>query len=129
MLLLIGGEDEDVVEIDRNLSFGNEISEDTVHYILECGWGVGESKEHYCGLEESFVAFEGGFPFVSFFDADVVVSPSYIKLGEPLLSHKFVNEFLDERERVSVPYGISVYHGVILDWSGLSILFLDEKEG
>ena len=35
---------------------------------------------------------EGGFPLVAFLDADIVISPAYVKLGEDLGISKFVNE-------------------------------------
>ena len=82
VLLLIGGEDEDVIEIDRNLSFCNEISEDIVHYILEGGRGVGEPEKHDPRFVQASIGHKRGFPFVSCFDPDVVVTPTDVKLGE-----------------------------------------------
>jgi hypothetical protein len=49
---------------------------------LECGRRVAESEEHDCGFVEPERCFEGGFPFVSFLDPDVVVSPSDVEFGE-----------------------------------------------
>jgi len=52
---------------------------------LEGGWGVGQTKEHDLQFEESFGGFEGCLPFVTFFDSDVVVFPSYVELSEEAL--------------------------------------------
>jgi len=49
---------------------------------LEGGGGVGQSKEHDSWFEQSCRGFEGGLPFVAFFDSDVVVPPSYVEFGE-----------------------------------------------
>ena len=76
--------DDDVVNVDRDLSGVNEVSEDVVHYRLECRRQVCQSKEHDCWLEQSSVRSECCFPFVSLFDSYVVVSPSYIELHEDL---------------------------------------------
>jgi hypothetical protein len=58
---------------------------------LKGGWRVCEAKKHYHWLEQSFWHKEGCFPFISFFDVDVVVPPSYIKLGKKGASTKVVN--------------------------------------
>ena len=38
---------------------------------------------------------EGGFPLVAIFDSDIVISPSYIKLGEDLGVFEFVDKVGD----------------------------------
>jgi len=88
----IGGEDKEVVHIDNEPSFHNHISEGVVHEPLEGGGGVGEAKEHDSGFKETFMGDEGGLPLVSVFDADVVVAPSNIELGEDF----GISEFIDE---------------------------------
>ncbi len=90
------GEDENIVKIDRDLSFGDEVTEDIVHHPLEGGGWVGESEEHDSGFEQSSVHVEGSFFLVAFFDLDVVVSPTNVKLREELCTTKLVNEFGDQ---------------------------------
>ena len=62
----------------------NEILEDVVHHRLEGSRAVGEAKEHNQGFEEALVRPEGSLPLVSLFDPYIVISPSYIQLGEVL---------------------------------------------
>jgi len=57
----------------------------------EGGRGVGEAKEHNGRFKEAFVGDEGGLPLMSVFDADVVVTPSDVKLSEDF----GVSEFID----------------------------------
>jgi hypothetical protein len=76
--------DEDVVQIDCNFAFSNQICEYGVHQHLECGGRVGEPKEHDARFKETLVSNEGCLPFIAFFDLDVVVAPTNIKLGEDL---------------------------------------------
>ena len=74
--------DYDVIDVDGDLSGVDEVSEDVVHYRLEGCGQVCQSKEHDCWFEQSSIHLECRFPFVSLFDSDVVVSPSYIELRE-----------------------------------------------
>ena len=65
------GEDHDVVDVDNDHVF--HVSENLIHHGLEGGGGVAESEEHDGWFEGSTMTYERGLPFVSFFDADVVV--------------------------------------------------------
>jgi hypothetical protein len=65
---------------------GDLILKDVIHHGLKGGRGVGEAKEHNSRFKESLARLEGGFPFVTFFDADVVIPPSYVKLGKESFS-------------------------------------------
>ena len=92
------------------------------------GRGVGHAEEHNSGFIESPVGNESGFPLVSILDLDVVISPSYIKLGEDLGVFEFVNEVRDQREGVCISDCMAVKVLVILAGLKASILFLDEEE-
>lgn len=54
------------------------------------------------------VADEGSFPFVSFFDVYVVVTPLKINLCEILGALEFVDELGDDGEQIVAPYGMFV---------------------
>jgi hypothetical protein len=75
-------EQEDIIEVDYEVSCVNEISKDVVHERLECSGGVAEAKGHDKGFEESEGAFESGFPFVAFANADVIIALTDVKLGK-----------------------------------------------
>jgi hypothetical protein len=84
MFLESGAPDKDVVQIDCDFAFSNQICKYGVHQRLESGGRVGEPKEHNAWLEETLVGDEGCLPFIAFFDSDIVVAPTNIKLGEDL---------------------------------------------
>jgi len=73
-------EDEDVVQIDHNHAFQDEVLEDVVHHCLEGGGTVHEAEEHDKGLIQAAVGLEGGLPFVSFLYPDIVEAPSDVQL-------------------------------------------------
>ena len=53
-----------------------------IHERLERGWGIAKTKEHDGGFEESHGGDEGRFPLVFLSNANVVISPADVKLGE-----------------------------------------------
>ena len=94
---------------------------------MEGGRGISEAEKHDQWFEKSSVGFECGFPFISFFHSDIVVSPLDIKLGKPLFSNELTDEFLNEREGIVIAYGIVVEYAVVLNWACLGT-FLSNKE-
>ena len=84
--------DEEVIHVNDEPSFSNHISKGVRHESLKGGGGVGLAKEHNSGFIKSLVGNESGFPLVTILDSDVVISPSYVKLGEDLGVFEFVNE-------------------------------------
>ena len=90
--------------------------------------GIGQSEEHHHRLEEPFGGEERCFPFIPFFDANVVVSPSYIEFGEKSAAGEAVNGLRYERGYVMVLLGPSVDWAIILDWAELPVFLFDEEE-
>jgi len=86
-------EDEDVVQIDHDHAFRDEVLEDVVHHRLEGGGTVREAKEHDEGFVQAAVGPEGGLPFVSFLYLDVVEAPSDVQFREVLGSAELHNQF------------------------------------
>ncbi|KAF9801366.1 hypothetical protein IEO21_10133 [Rhodonia placenta] len=117
MLLLIGGEDEYIIQ------------EDVIHHRLEGCGGIGEAEEHYQGFVQSPVCYEGRFPFVTGFDPDVVVSPSDIELRKERSAAELVHHFGDQRQRIAILNRDRVQPAVVLYGSKCSFLLFDEKEG
>jgi len=77
---VVVGVNQDIIHIDGYPSFSYFVLEDVVYHCLECCRGVGKSEEHYFWLEQSLVGSESCFPFIPFFDLDVVIPPSYVEL-------------------------------------------------
>ena len=82
MGFFVMGEDKEVIHIEDEPSFCNYVSEGVIHELLECCWGVGESEEHHSRFKKVFVCDEGSFSLVAVFDANIVVPPANVKLGE-----------------------------------------------
>jgi hypothetical protein len=74
----------------------DEVAEDAIHEGLKGSGGVTEAKGHDEGLIETKSAFKGSFPFIAFPDLDVVITPSYVELGEIVGALEFVNKIGDQ---------------------------------
>ena len=74
--------DENVVHVDRNVSFIDEISENEVHHRLEGGRGVREAEKHNHGLEKAAVCLESRLPLIPIANAYVIVPPSDVQFCE-----------------------------------------------
>ena len=70
---------------------------------------------------------ESGFSLVTFLDADVVVSPSYIKLSKNLGILEFVDEVRDQREGICVSDGVFIEVVIVLAGSESAIPFFDKE--
>ena len=88
--------DAKIVHINFKPSFSNHISEDVIHKCLECGWGIVEAEEHYCGFKEPEGSDECSLPLISLMDSNVVVPPTNIKLGKKGGVLHVINEFRDK---------------------------------
>ena len=78
----IRGEYKEVIHVDDKPSFSDHILEGVIHEVLEYGKGVIETKEHDSGFKQSLMGDEGCLPLMPILDADIIVSPSDIKLDE-----------------------------------------------
>jgi len=77
---LIRGVNENVIKVYYHADI-KHVGEDVVHEALEGAWGVGKAERHYQPLEGSVLGAEGGFPFVTFADANEMVGVPKIYLG------------------------------------------------
>ena len=128
MIFVIVRVDKEVIHVNDEPSLCNHIPEGIRHESLKSGGRIGHAEEHDGRFIESSVGDEGGFPLVAFLNSDIVISPSYIKLGEDLGIFKFVNEVGNQGEGVCISDSMAVEVSVILARSEASILFLDEEE-
>ncbi len=115
MFRLILREDQDVIEVNSDLSLGDQVTEDVIHHPLERGRRIGKPEEHDGGLVQAPVCAEGGFLLVTLSDSDIVVSPTNVELCEVLGSTQFVDELRDERQRVAILDRHLVELSVVLD--------------
>jgi hypothetical protein len=92
----VGMRDEDVVEVDHDVSGQDEILEDVIHHRLEGGQGVGKAKVHHWWLKEPLVSTEHGLPFVAFLDPDIVETPWDVEFRKELGSLQTVNKVIDQ---------------------------------
>ena len=97
MFLEVLSEDEDVIQVNNNLPFIDELPEDLVHRPLEGRRRVAETKERVGGLKQAPVGPEGGLPLVSLLDPRIVVSSPNVRLGEVPGTTQLDHQFLDER--------------------------------
>ena len=74
---------------------------------------------------------EGCLPLISILDANVVVSPSDVKLGEDLGIFYLVDEVLDQWEGVGILDSVGVDVSIVLAGSeGVrGVLLIDKEEG
>ena len=117
-----------VVHIDLEPSLGNHVSEDMIHEHLKSWRGVTETKEHYSGFKEAERSNECRFPLVFLLNANVVIAPSNIKLGEQCGVLHIIDQLRDEGERIPVVNGVGIEIAIILAWSQGSILFGHEEK-
>ena len=95
---------------------------------MKGGWRVGHAEEHDGWFIESSVGNEGGFPLVTFLYSDIVIPPSYVKLGEDLGVFEFVDEIGNQGKGICISDSVAVKVLVVLAGSEAAILFLDKEE-
>ena len=100
-----------------------------IHPGLEGRGRVHEAEEHHQGFIQPPVSYKGGFPLVTGFDLDVVVSPSDIELGEERGTAEFIHHLGDQRQGVTIFDHDRVQPAVVLYRSKRPFLLFDEEEG
>jgi hypothetical protein len=98
-------EHEDVVQVNDKVLLVDKVREDGVHKGLESGRGIAEAKGHDEGFEETKGAFKGSFPFIAFFNVDVVITPVNIKFGKIMGTLEFIDEVRDQGQRCGILNG------------------------
>src|SRR5487761_1825604 len=86
--------------------FIQEVREVSSHRALEEGWSIAQPKVHHLGDVGALACLDGCFVPILLFDADVTVSPSYVKLGEEVLA-------------------MQRFHGLSYTWNGV-VVFLGD---
>ena len=78
VFIKVFGKDEDVIKVDGDFAFGNQVLEDIIYHPLEGDGGVCEPKKHDSGFKESAICVEHCLLLISFPDSDIVVSPTNV---------------------------------------------------
>ena len=81
-----------VVHVNDKPSCSDVVSEVEVHKHLECWWGAAKSEKHHRWFEQSKRCDKGSLPLVTLFISNVIISPSYVKLGEERELAEIVDE-------------------------------------
>ncbi|KAF9796069.1 hypothetical protein IEO21_11038 [Rhodonia placenta] len=103
--------------------------EDVIHHRLEGRGGIGEAEEHHQGFVQSPVSHKGRLPFVTGFDANVVVSPSDIELRKERSATELIHHLGDQRQRVAIFDRDRVQPAIVLHGSKRPFLLFDEEKG
>ena len=72
---IVQGVDEDVVHVNGDVPFVDQVAKNEIHHGLECGWCIGKAEEHHHRFEKASIGFKGSFPLVAIVDVDVIISP------------------------------------------------------
>ena len=117
-----------VVHIDLKPTFGNHISKNMIHKCLKSRRGVAEPKEHYSWFKEAERSDEHRFPLVFLPNANVVITPSNIKLGEQSGVLHIIDQLWNEGERIPIVNGVGIEISIILAWSQGAVFFGHKEE-
>ena len=71
-----------IIHVNLEPSLGDHVGKDVIHERLKGRRGIAEAKEHHGRFVESERGDECCFPLILLPDANVVIAPSDIKLGE-----------------------------------------------
>ena len=112
-----------VVHINLEPSFGDHVSENMIHECLKSRRGVAEPEEHYSGFKEAERSDEHCFPLVLLPDANVVITPTNIELGEQCRVLHIIDQLRDEGERIPVANSVGIEISIVLAQSQGSVLF------
>ena len=125
--------DKNVVHVDRDISFVDEVAENEIHHGLKSGQGVCESEKHNHWFEQAAICFEGCFPLVSIANAYVIVSPSDIQLREEcqsatMHSRESIHQLLYQWQWGGVSHSEHVEFAIVLHWTKVSVLLFNEEK-
>src|SRR6184192_4328173 len=127
MLLVISAVNEDIINIYNHTDVQQRF-QDVLDQRLEGSWGICESEGHDFVLIMTISCAKSHFLDVIFVNADLIVSPTKVNLGEDLCTLKSVNEVIDEGDGKSVLLGDLVEGSIVDAHAQLPILLLDEND-
>jgi hypothetical protein len=124
-----GMEEENIIEVDNEMAFIDKVGKDGVHKGLKGRWRVTKAEGHDEWFEETERAFEGCFPFVTFSNTNVIVTPADVKLCEVAGALEFIDEFGNKGKRSGILDCNIVEGAIVLNRTeGAASSFGNEKE-
>ena len=85
-----------IIHVNDKPSFPDIVSKVKVHKRLERWWRAAKSEKHHCWFKQSKRCDESSLPLVTFFDSNIVISSSDVKLSKERELSKVVDEVGDE---------------------------------
>ena len=85
-----------VVHVNDKPAFPDVVSKVEVHKCLKHRWRATKSEKHHHWFKQSKRCDEGSLPFITLLNSNVIISPSYVKLGKEGELAKIVNEVGDK---------------------------------
>src|SRR5260370_23129070 len=92
---------KNIVKVDDNADI-EHVHEDVVHKALKRRGSVGKSFWHYTPFEGSITRAKGGFPFVTFTDANEMVGVGEVYLGVDTRFTWRIQKVRNKRKRIAV---------------------------
>ena len=117
-----------VIHVNFEPSFCDHVCEDMIHEGLNSWWSVAKTKEHDGGFIEAKGGDERCLPLILFFDANVVVTPTDIELGEQGRLLHVINQLQNKGKGISVANSVTIEVAVILTGAQHPVLLGYEKE-
>src|SRR6184192_1834966 len=127
MLLVISAIDQDIIDVYDHTDVQQRF-QDVLDQYLEGSWSIRESEGHDLVLIVTISCAKSCFLDVIFVNADLIVSPTKVDLGEDLCTLKSVNEVINEEDGKSVLLGDLVEGPIVNAHVQLPILLLDKND-
>src|SRR6184192_827628 len=127
VLLVISAIDQDIIDIYDHADVQQGF-QDVLNQRLKGSWGIRESEAHDFVLIMTVSCAKSCLLNVIFVNADLIVSPTKVDLGENLCTLKSVNEVINEGNGKSVLLGDLVEGPIVNAHAQLPILLLDEND-
>ncbi len=128
VIFWVVGKDEDVVQVYDDVDVA-QVLENVVHECLESSGTVRHPEGHDEVFVRAVTGPESRLPFVSFSDADVVVSGSEIDFGVDAGGAKAIKKVADEGDRIAVLLGDTIESAIVDAKPEGSVFLLREEDG
>src|SRR3954468_24871323 len=126
MILLILGEDQNIIEIDQDEFIGVGV-EDEIHQARECWRSIDKAERHDSIFIRTIACSECCLGNIFFTNADLMITHTKVKLGEHLSTFELLEKLIDVGKWVLVLDSLLVQWTVI-DAKSVRVILLLDKE-